>query len=81
MTSFVFTFQLFLSGFLIRVRGEVRIRDGLEDGFRVRVRVRDRARVRARGGLDFIYYCRDIIELKHRPSGIFGKKQKTPEFA
>ena len=37
-----------LSGFLTRVKGEVRVRDGIGDGFRVR----DRASVnaKARGG-------------------------------
>ena len=47
----VFCFQVFLKGFLFRVSGEVRVRDGLGDGFRVRVR----ANVRARGALGFIY--------------------------
>ena len=37
LTSFVF--KSFLSGFIIRVRGEVRVRDGLGDGFRVTVNV------------------------------------------
>ena len=67
---------LSLGDWLIRVRGEVRVRDGLGDGFRVRVR--DRASVRARGRLGFIYYCRNMLELNLGPS---GKKQKTSKFA
>ena len=67
MTSFVF--KSFLSSFLIRVRGEVRVRDGLGDGFRVRVR--DRAGVRASGGFGFLYNCRNMVEIKLCPSGIF----------
>ena len=42
----VFCFTDFLSGFLFRVRGRVRIQAGVGGGFRVRVRVR--ASVRAR---------------------------------
>ena len=57
---------------MIRVRSEVRVRDVLGDG----LRVRDRAGVRARGGLGFIYYCRNMLELKLHPSGILGKKNK-----
>ena len=57
---------------------EVRVRDGLRDGFRDKVR----ASVRARGGLGFIYYCRNMLEQKLRPSRIFEKKkQKTSKFA
>ena len=65
LTSFVY--KVFLRGFLIRyrVRGEIRVRDGLGDGFRVR----DRTNVR--GGLGFIYYCWNIIEIMLCPSGIF----------
>ena len=61
----VFCFQVFLSGFLFRVRGEVRVRDGLGDDFRVRVGVR------ASGGLGFIYNCQNMVETKLCPSGIF----------
>ena len=65
----VFCFQVFLKGFLFRVSGEVRVRDGLGDGFRVRVR--DRAGVRASGGFGFLYNCRNMVEIKLCPSGIF----------
>ena len=42
---------------------------GLGDGFRVRVR--DRAGVRASGGFGFLYNCRNMVEIKLCPSGIF----------
>ena len=57
-------FLNFLSGLLFRVRGGVRVRDGVGDGFRVR----DRASVRARGGLGFIYHNSKKLELKLRLS-------------
>ena len=65
----VFCFQVFLRGFLFRVSGEVRVRDGLGDGFRVRVR--DRAGVRVSGGLGFLYKCQNMVETKLCPSRIF----------
>ena len=76
----VFCFQIFLKGFLFRVSGEVRVRDGLGDGVRdglgdgFRVRVRDRAGVRASGGFGFLYNCRNMVEIKLCPSGIFEAK-------
>ena len=41
------TFDIFLSGFVFRVRGGVRVRDGVWDG--IRVRVRDKVSIRALG--------------------------------
>ena len=50
--------------------GEVRATDGLGDGFMVR----DRTGVRASGVLGFIYNCRNVVETKLCPSGIFENK-------
>ena len=44
--DYVFCFTYFLSGFLFRVRGRVRVEVGVWGGFRVRVRVRASFRAR-----------------------------------
>ena len=67
--------MIFLLGLGLRRLGlEVRVKDGLGDGFKVRVNDRTRE------GLGFIYYSQNITELKIRPSGIFGKKTKDVRF-
>ena len=58
---------------MIRVRGEVGVRVGLGDGFRVTVR--DRVSIGAWEGLGFIFYCRNMLESKFGPSGIFDKNK------
>ena len=44
-----------LSVFLTRVKGEVRVRDGIGDGFRVRDADRASGNAKARGGLGLIF--------------------------
>ena len=53
------------------------MRSGLGMGYGVVFldRVRDKASVRARV-LCIIYYCRNVLELKLPPSGIFGEKNQ-----
>ena len=63
--------SLFLSGFLIRVRGQVRVSDVLGDGFSVRVRERTTLGL----GEDWVLSITAGICL----GGIFGKKQKASD--
>ena len=70
-----FVLKSFLKRPSNQVRDDLRVKDGLGGGFRVRVR--DMASIRARGGLGTIYYCRDVLESKLRPSGIFENKANT----
>ena len=52
---------MFLSGKCFRVRGEVRVRDGV--GFKVRDRVGIRDRVRVRCGFGFICFSLSMLFL------------------
>ena len=61
----VFCFTDFLSGFLLRFRGRIKVRVG--GCFRVRFRVW--GSVRVRGGLGFIHFNQNLLELKLRPGG------------
>ena len=54
---------------MIRVRGGVRVRDGVGDGFRFRVSVR------SRGGLSLIHFSPNLLELKLHSGGGLKKKK------